>query len=96
MKKLKILGGSSINSRNSNKSDKLVEDIDLNRKSQMTNLNSNFKNQTNEIGGLKLINIKNLNGKKLNLKTGKINFSKFRTRSEENTRGERGQSSASD
>jgi len=34
--------------------------------------------------------------KKLNLKTGKINLSKFRTRSEENTHGERGQSSASD
>jgi hypothetical protein len=40
-----------------------------------------------------------LNVKKLSLKhtiTGKIDFSKFRTRSEENANGERGQSSASD
>ena len=97
MKKLKILGGGSINSRNSNKSDKLDgEDFEANRKSQITNLNSNFKDQTNEIGGFKLFNIKSVNVKKLNLKSGKINLKKFRTRSEENTHGERGQSSASD
>ena len=39
MKKLKIVGGGSINSRNSNKSDNLAEDIHVNVKSQMTNLN---------------------------------------------------------
>jgi len=39
MKKLKILGSSSINSRNSNKSDNLAEDLNVNPKSQMTNLN---------------------------------------------------------